>query len=105
MGEEDWAHPQAFQTAFGRFMATFGEQARFATRGQLAVDGKSLRRTYDKGRAHMPPLVATFHHVSPPHLKRYVGEFDYRYNTRTALGFSDKRLTYRRTGGRAEATA
>jgi len=57
-------------------------------------------------------VVGTFHHVSPQHLKRYVGEFDYRYNTRTALGYTDadrfaasipgivgKRLTYRRIGG------
>jgi predicted transposase YbfD/YdcC len=51
--------PQAFQVAFGRFMAAFGEQARADTRGQLAVDGKSLRRAYDKGRSHMPPLVVT----------------------------------------------
>ena len=55
--------PQAFQAAFGRFMAAFGEQARVDTRGpdggQVAVDGKSLRRAYDKGRAHMPPLVVT----------------------------------------------
>ncbi|MFI4973870.1 MAG: IS1595 family transposase [Caulobacterales bacterium] len=63
-------------------------------------------------------IVGTFHHVSPQHLKRYVGEFDYRYNTRVALGYTDaerfaeslpgivgKRLTYRRTGGRAEAQA
>lgn len=51
--------PQAFQAAFGRFMAAFGAQARADTRGQVAVDGKSLRRAYDKGRAHMPPLVVT----------------------------------------------
>lgn len=55
--------PQAFQAAFGRFMAAFGAQARADTRGpdggQLAVDGKSLRRAYGKGRAHMPPLVVT----------------------------------------------
>lgn len=51
--------PQAFQTAFQRFMAAFGEQARADTRGQVAVDGKSLRRAYDKGRSHMPPLVVT----------------------------------------------
>jgi len=61
-------------------------------------------------------IVGTFHHVSSQHLKRYVGEFDYRYNTRMALGFSDadrftasipgivgKRLTYRRPSQRAEA--
>jgi len=56
-------------------------------------------------------MMGTFHHVSPTHLKRYVAEFDFRYNERTALGVSDfmrfdraipgivgKRLTYRRTG-------
>ena len=47
--------PQAFQAAFGRFMAAFGEQARIDTRGQVAVDGKSLRRGYERGRVFMPP--------------------------------------------------
>jgi transposase-like protein len=55
-------------------------------------------------------IVGTYHHVSPQHLKRYVGEFDFRYNYRSGLGFDDreraavmlkgivgKRLTYRRT--------
>jgi predicted transposase YbfD/YdcC len=52
--------PQAFNTAFGRFMAAFGAQARSDIIGErrLAVDGKSLRGAYDKGRAHMPPLMA-----------------------------------------------
>ncbi len=53
-------------------------------------------------------IVGTYHHVSPQHLKRYLGEFDFRYNERTALGVNDKaraakaikgvagkRLTYR----------
>ena len=53
-------------------------------------------------------LIGTYHHVSPKHLKRYVGEFDFRYNARhisdaaranAALrGIEGKRLTYRRTG-------
>jgi len=55
-------------------------------------------------------INGTFHHVSQQHLKRYLAEFDYRYNERMALGMSDadrmsksiagivgKRLTYRRT--------
>jgi transposase-like protein len=55
-------------------------------------------------------LVGTFHHVGEHHLHRYMKEFDFRYNTRTALGMNDteraalalkgisgKRLTYRRT--------
>jgi transposase-like protein len=53
-------------------------------------------------------LIGTYHHVSAQHLKRYLGEFDFRYNERMALGVSDaaraakavkgvanKRLTYR----------
>lgn len=56
-------------------------------------------------------ITGTFHHVSEQHLKRYLCEFDFRYNERAALGVSDmartekaikgivgKRLTYRRTG-------
>lgn len=51
--------PEAFNAAFGRFMAAFGEQARIDAPRHVAVDGKSLRRAYDKGKAHMPPLVVT----------------------------------------------
>ncbi|MGO8755654.1 MAG: IS1595 family transposase [Gallionellaceae bacterium] len=55
-------------------------------------------------------LYGTFHHVSEQHLQRYATEFDFRWNTRAKLGFTDadramvalkniggKRLTYRRT--------
>ena len=55
-------------------------------------------------------IIGTYHHVSGQHLKRYLAEFDWRYNHRTALGVTDaermdraipgivgKRLTYRRT--------
>jgi hypothetical protein len=54
-------------------------------------------------------IIGTYHHVSPQHLKRYLAEFDFRYNERSALGVNDKeraarllkgivgkRLTYRR---------
>ena len=53
-------------------------------------------------------LIGTFHHVGEQHLRRYVKEFDFRYNHRTALGYTDveradialqrirgKRLTYK----------
>jgi len=56
-------------------------------------------------------ITGTYHHVSQQHLKRYLAEFDFRYNERSALNVSDaeratkalkgivgKRLTYRRTG-------
>jgi hypothetical protein len=53
-------------------------------------------------------VYGTFHHVSEAHLHRYLAEFDFRYNLRSALGVSDaeraeellrgakgKRLVYR----------
>ena len=53
-------------------------------------------------------INGTYHHVSQQHLKRYLAEFDFRYNTRSAIGINDiaradllvsgivgKRLTYR----------
>ena len=56
-------------------------------------------------------ITGVYHHVSQKHLRRYLGEFDFRYNERMGLGVSDaerakkalkgitgKRLTYRRTG-------
>ena len=56
-------------------------------------------------------INGVYHHVSQKHLRRYLGEFDFRYNQRMGLGISDtertekalkgiegKRLTYRRAG-------
>jgi transposase-like protein len=53
-------------------------------------------------------VIGTFHHVSEAHLHRYLAEFDFRYNSRSALfvedtqrvaaiikGTEGKRLTYR----------
>ena len=52
--------PVAFNAAFMRFMAAFGEQTRIdVPKDQVAIDGKSLRRAYAKGRARMPPLMVT----------------------------------------------
>ncbi len=60
-------------------------------------------------------ITGTYHSVSAQHLKRYLGEFDYRYNEREGLKVSDferfqkslpgivgRRLTYRRTCGEQE---
>ena len=54
-------------------------------------------------------IIGVYHHVSEAHLKRYLAEFDFRYNNRAKLGINDgeratkallgiegKRLTYRR---------
>jgi transposase-like protein len=61
-------------------------------------------------------IIGTYHHVSQQHLKRYLAEFDFRYNERSALGVNDsvragkllkgivgKRLTYRRTNEAQDA--
>jgi transposase-like protein len=58
-------------------------------------------------------ITGTYHHVSQQHLKRYLAEFDFRYNERIALGVTDaeradkvikgiagKRITYRRADAR-----
>ncbi len=57
-------------------------------------------------------IYGVYHHVSEAHLKRYLAEFDFRYNERIALGVDDtertaralrgivgKRLTYRQSAG------
>jgi hypothetical protein len=35
-------------------------------------------------------IYGTFHHVSQQHLKRYLAEFNFKYNERSALGVDDK---------------
>ena len=98
--------------------------------GQYRVLGREFARhefvnhrieEYVRGEAHTNTiegyfsvlkrgLTGTYHHVSQQHLMRYLGEFDFRYNERSALGVNDaeraakalkgiegKRLTYRRT--------
>src|SRR4051794_922707 len=63
-------------------------------------------------------IYGVYHHVSEQHLKRYLCEFDFRYNERIALGVTDiehtekairgavgKRLTYRQPRGAQQAQA
>lgn len=63
-------------------------------------------------------IYGVYHHVSQRHLKRYLAEFDFRYNQRVALGIDDdarteaalrgivgKRLTYRGTDSQARDSA
>ena len=58
-------------------------------------------------------INGTYHHVSQQHLKRYLAEFDFRYNKRSALNVTDaeravravkgvvgKRVTYKQPDGR-----
>jgi hypothetical protein len=63
-------------------------------------------------------IYGVYHHVSEQHLKRYLCEFDFRYNERIALGVNDqeratkairgaagRRLTYRPLSGAEQASA
>jgi predicted transposase YbfD/YdcC len=50
--------PDELQSAFSRGMAAIRQELGMASpSGVVAIDGKSLRRGYDKGRAFMPPLM------------------------------------------------
>jgi len=40
-------------------------------------------------------INGVYHHVSEAHLPRYLAEFDYRYNTRTKVGYTDEQRTVR----------
>jgi transposase-like protein len=44
-------------------------------------------------------ITGTFHHVSQQHLKRYLAEFDFRYNERESLGVSDAQRATRALAG------
>lgn len=63
-------------------------------------------------------MVGVYQHCGEAHLHRYLAEFDFRYNRRPVLGWTDKdrveaimagiagkRLTYRRIGEAQNAQA
>lgn len=52
--------PRAFEASFRRFMKAFAEGANIKQpRGVIALDGKALRRGYERGKSHMPPVMVT----------------------------------------------
>jgi predicted transposase YbfD/YdcC len=52
--------PKAFESAFRQFMKAFAQGAKIKRpRGVIALDGKALRRGYDRGKSHMPPVMVT----------------------------------------------
>lgn len=52
--------PQAFERSFQRFMKAFAKAAKIKRpRGVVALDGKALRRSYERGKSHMPPIMVT----------------------------------------------
>lgn len=52
--------PEAFEAAFRRFMVAFAVGAKIARpKGVVALDGKALRRAYERGQSHMPRVMVT----------------------------------------------
>lgn len=52
--------PAAFEAAFRRFMVAFAQGAKIdKPRGVVAIDGKLLRRAYERGRRSMPCVMVT----------------------------------------------
>jgi len=87
-------------------MHSAGEYARGA------VNTNSIENTFSVFKRGMHGI---YQHCGEAHLNRYLAEFDFRYNRRSALGVEDqrrtedllrgavgKRLTYRRIGGAQE---
>jgi transposase-like protein len=85
---------------------SIGEYAR--REGDVVVHSNTIEGVFSVFKRGM---VGIYQHCGEAHLHRYLAEFDFRYNRRTALGVSDreraddllrgardKRLTYRRIG-------
>jgi predicted transposase YbfD/YdcC len=52
--------PQAFERCFRQFMTAFAEAANIPPpQGVVALDGKALRRGYERGQSHMPPIMVS----------------------------------------------
>lgn len=49
--------PTSFEKVFRRFMKAFAESV--TIEGVVALDGKALRRAYERGKSHMPPVMVT----------------------------------------------
>jgi len=88
-----------------------GEYAR--REGDVVVHSNTIESVFSVFKRGM---IGVYQHCGEAHLHRYLAEFDFRYNRRTALGIEDteraadllrgardKRLTYRRIGEAANA--
>ena len=56
--------PQELSSVLSAFMSALRRELGLGSpRGVVAIDGKALRRGYEKGRAFMPPLMVSQEHV------------------------------------------
>jgi transposase-like protein len=87
------------------------EYARFE--GETVIHTNTIENVFSVFKHGM---IGVYQHCGEAHLHRYLAEFDFRYNRRTALGVTDteradqllamiegKRLTYRRIGEAGDA--
>jgi predicted transposase YbfD/YdcC len=49
--------PDSLEKVFRRFTKAFATTAKI--KGVVAIDGKALRRAYERGQSHMPPVMVT----------------------------------------------
>jgi len=49
--------PDSFEKVFRRFTKAFAATTKI--KGVVALDGKALRRAYERGQSHMPPVMVT----------------------------------------------
>ena len=49
--------PDSFERVFRRFTKAFATTTKI--KGVVALDGKALRRAYERGQSHMPPVMVT----------------------------------------------
>ena len=83
-----------------------GEYVRYE--GDKVIHSNTIENVFSVFKRGM---IGTYQHCGEAHLHRYLAEFDFRYNRRSALGIEDqqrtedllrgavgKRLTYRRLG-------
>jgi predicted transposase YbfD/YdcC len=49
--------PNSFEKVFQRFTKAFATTTKI--KGVVALDGKALRRAYERGQSHMPPVMVT----------------------------------------------
>jgi hypothetical protein len=49
--------PASFEKVFRRFTKAFATATQI--KGVVALDGKALRRAYERGQSHMPPVMVT----------------------------------------------
>jgi transposase-like protein len=114
MTDQAWVYKKV-GTEFAKHDSVDHSKDEWARReGETVITTNSIESYFSVFKRGMR---GTYQHCSEKHLHRYLAEFDFRHNNRTALGVNDterahqlakgitgKRLTYRRPNGKGSAT-